>query len=52
MHQFTWRAVTGQPGEAHDVCIQNAVENKKKPKTNKPKKMHLILLEVDVIALN
>lgn len=28
MHKFTWRAVTGQPGEAHNVGIQNAAENK------------------------
>lgn len=32
MHEFTWRAVTGQPGEAHDVGIQNAAENKKNNK--------------------
>ena len=29
VHKFTWGAVTGQPGEAHDVGVQNAAENDK-----------------------
>ena len=29
MHKFTWGAVTGQPGEAHNVSIQYAAQNQK-----------------------
>lgn len=34
MHKFTWRAVTGQPGEAHDVGIQNAAEKQEETTNN------------------
>lgn len=30
VHEFSWRAVAGQPGEAHDVCVEDAAENQRK----------------------
>lgn len=28
VHELAWGAVTGQPGEAHDVGVENAVKTK------------------------
>lgn len=33
VYEFAWRTVTGQSGESHNICIENAVENKQKERS-------------------